>query len=539
MSYEDIPIEELNRICKDVQVLLGKDPDTSFIEVLKAEVMQQFREELEEAIDQRVVPQIRNLEIQTACQISKNNEFYAELKKITDHLAVQISKISDQIHLLRSNSSQNLEKIEATLKQLNRKADIYELQALTKEVASMTPLSTFYQLQEWTQTLAAKSDINRLDKDLLNIRGLINECPTIDQMLNEHAKIIVDIRSEISKEKTGLSAKISEVREMITENDGKIELTKNKIQQNNEILSKKINEVLELILERPWTQEIEDLNEKLGQKAPLNEIIDLRNLLEPKLDDFMEKFLEISFDLKEYTAVLARFDEVILTKASKEDIKAIRKMMNNVVLQSILDPMLTELFEKVKSLEEMQTVQRGGLEEARKEITGYSVLLSFQKTQAKDHARILDNMKSLGEVIKNKADKADIYSIFDIMGYREDVIDLSNFVGSIKDMFHQAVVLQQEAINTFLLSGDSPVTKNRHRTDIAKNLEGLLKKISSRPEYTPKNMTSSIRSKKKLSSMASIHIDSFLDEKSTPGRTLSTRNRRVASAIGNKRGSLA
>ena len=121
MSYEDIPIEVLNRICKDVQVLLGKDPDTSFIEVLKAEVMQQFREELEEAIDQRVVPQIRNLEIQTACQISKNNEFYAELKKITDHLAVQISKISDQIHLLRSNSSQNLEKIEATLKQLNRK----------------------------------------------------------------------------------------------------------------------------------------------------------------------------------------------------------------------------------------------------------------------------------------------------------------------------------------------------------------------------------------------------------------------------------
>ena len=80
MSYEDIPIEVLNRICKDVQVLLGKDPDTSFIEVLKAEVMQQFREELEEAIDQRVVPQIRNLEIQTACQISKNNEFYAELK---------------------------------------------------------------------------------------------------------------------------------------------------------------------------------------------------------------------------------------------------------------------------------------------------------------------------------------------------------------------------------------------------------------------------------------------------------------------------
>ena len=539
MSYEDLPIEVLNRICKDVQILLGTDPESSFIEVLKAELLQQFREELEESIEARVIPQIRNMEIQTACQISKNNEFYAELKKITDHLAVQISKLSDQINLLRSSSSQNLEKLEATLKQLNRKADIYEVQALGKEIASMTPLTTFYQLQEWTQTLAAKADISRIDREIVSVRGLISDCPTMDQMLNEHARIIVDMKSEISKEKTALSAKISEVREMNAENDGKIEMTKNKIQQNNEILSKKINEVMDQVLEKPWTPEIEDLHEKLGQKAPLNEIIDLRNLLEPKLEDFMEKFLEISGDLKEYTTVMARFDEVILTKASKEDIKVMRKIMNNVVLQSALDPMLSELSDKVKSLEEMQKVQKGGMEEAKKEITTFSALLSFQKTQAKDHARILDNMKSLSEIIKNKADKADIYSIFDIMGYREDVIDLSNFVGNIKDMFHQAVVLQHEAMTTFLLSGDPPVTKNRHRTDIAKNLEGLLKKISAKPEYSPKNITSSIRSKKNLSSVASIHIDSFFDDKNVTGRTMSTKSRRVTSAITRKRGSIA
>lgn len=536
MSYEDIPIEILNRFCKELQSLVSEDPNASLLEVLKSQIHQEFAETLDLAIEERIVPQIRNLEIQTACQISKNHEFYAELKKITDQLAVQISKLSDQINLLKSNSTQHLEKIELTIKQLNRKADIYELQALGKEVALMTPLTTFYQLQEWAQTLAGKTDIARLDRELRKTNEMIAECPTIDQMLNENAKIIVDMRSEISKEKLSLIAKISEVREMNTENDGKIEMTKNKIQQNNEILSKKINEVSEHIVSKPWTEETDELLLKINEKASSQEIVDLKNLVDPKLDDILVKFFEISEDLQEYTTVLARFDEVILTKASKEDFKVLKKMMNNTVLQNVLDPIITELVSKVAVLEETQKKQNLSLEEAKKEITSYAVLTVFQKTQAKDHAKLLDSMKTLTENIKSKADKSDIYSIFDIMGYREDFIDLSNSVHMFKDLFHQSVVLQQEAMNTFLHSGDSPVTKNRKRGEIVKNFEFIMRKLSSNPETTGKKP--SFRSKKNLSSMASIHLDHFIDDKSATARATSTKNRRIVSAITKKRGSL-
>ena len=99
--------------------------------------------------------------------------------------------------------------------------------------------------------MASKTEIIKIDKELTNIRLLISDCPTFEQMLNELTKVVVDLKSEISKEKNLLSARINEIKEMNIDNDGKIELTKNKIQQNNEILSKKINEIFEFVLEKP------------------------------------------------------------------------------------------------------------------------------------------------------------------------------------------------------------------------------------------------------------------------------------------------
>ena len=539
MSYEDIPIETVNRLCNEYTLLVGEDSSDSFFDILKSKISDSLRLEFEFTIEEKVIPLIRNLEIQSACQVSKSNEFYSELKKITDHLALQISKLSDQISLLKSNSHQQLEKIETAMKQLGRKADIYELQALSKEVSNMTPLNTFYQLQEWTQTLAGKTDIIRVDRDLEKIRGLISDCPTIDQMLNEHAKIIVDMKGEISKEKLNLISKINELKEIISENDEKNEFLKNKMQQNNEILSKRITEVMDYVLEKPWTEDTEKLLRKIKKKATSKEIQDLRELMEPKLDDFIQKFGEISLELNEYTSVMARFDEVILTKASKDDVKMTQKMIHNMVLQQTIDPILTEITEKLKIIEESQKTQTSALEDTRKEISTYTLIIASQKAQAKDYVEIMDSIRSITESMRYKADKSDFYSIFDIMGYRDDIINVSNLVHRVKDFFHQALVLQHEAVSTFILSGDSPVAKNKRRLDIAKNLEILLKKVNTSQEIVKNVMNVAYNSKKKINSMTSIHLESLTDDKHLGSRIMSTKTRRIASAVCNKRNSLS
>jgi hypothetical protein len=80
MSYEDLPIELLNRLARDIKEFV-EDSELSVFEILKAQVRESLKLEFESVIEQKVTPQIKNLEIQSAYQVSKTNEFYAELKK--------------------------------------------------------------------------------------------------------------------------------------------------------------------------------------------------------------------------------------------------------------------------------------------------------------------------------------------------------------------------------------------------------------------------------------------------------------------------
>jgi hypothetical protein len=536
MSNEDVLPEHINKICKEIMEITGQDQNQSFIQALKSEIQNNLTLEFQMMIDEKVIPQIRNIEMQMACQISKTNEFYSELKKITDNQSIKTNKLSDLINLVKTNSTQNHDRLENFIKQLNKKAEASDLQTLAKEVAKMTPLNTFFQLQEWTQSLAPKSEISRIDKDLSKANSRISDCPTIEQMINENSKIIVDLRSELSKEKSALVAKIYELKELAIENDGKIESTKSRIQQNNDIFSKKIADVLEFVLEKPWLEEIQMLSQRIEAKATSQEIIDLKQAVEPKMDKFIFQFQEISEDLKDYSSALARFDEVILTKASKEDVKMIQKNLNNIVLQHTMDSIVEEIFKRLNTVEEASKTHKKLIEDSNKEINAFTTLANTQKTQAKDYIKILESMRNLTESIKNKADKADIYSLLDIMGYRDDVNNLNVFVEKIKDFFHQALVLQHEAMTTFLLSGDSPVTKNKHRAEIAKNLEFLMRKVNLKPE-SHSNASIPVRSKKNLSSVTSIKIDDLIDlDKITSSRAMSTKARRVLSAVNKKHG---
>lgn len=570
MSHEDTLSLNVGKLLGEFNEMLGENAEGSYIEALKAKIEENIKESLKESlkealqesltktleeslkisiqdslreelymvIEHKVTPSIRNLEIQSACQVSKTNEFYAELKKITEHITGQISKLADQVIAVKSSSTQNLEKIEYTIKQLNKKADLYELQALAKEVSGMTPLVTFYQHQEWTQTLAPKTEIYRIDYDLAHSKEMIMERPTIERMLNEQAKIIVDLRSEISKEKGSLLLKINDLKEADSGLDSKIEMTKNKMQQNNEIISKKINEVFDYVLEKPWTEDVELLSHRIDTKATSQEISDMRNAIEPKMNEFIERYTEMTTDLDDYCKVMARFDEVILTKASKEDVKILQKYQNNFVLQHTIDPIITDFYTKLKIFEDKFNLYSKNLEDIKQEVSAYSLISSYQKTQAKDHQKLLDNMKALRESMKVKADKSDICSLFDIMGYRDDIINLSSILEKIKDLFHQAVVLQHEAMTTLLLSGDSPVAKNRHRAEITKNLESLMKRINSNSDLLSNMKQKTLRSKKNLSSMTSITLENAFDDKTPSSRTASTRHRRVTSSAGKRRPNL-
>ena len=535
MLNEEIPTELVNRFIYEMYNYVGGSPDTSFISELssnlKSTIQESIKNEFSEFIQEHVIPSIRNIEIQTAIQVSKTNEFYAELKKITDHLSIQQSKANDMITLVKGSALSNLEKIENTIKQVNKKADLYELQVLSRELTSMTPLSTFYQFQEWSQSLASKSEIQRIDKDIKEVQDTVSKRPTYEDMQNENSKIIVDLKAEAAKEKTFMIRKIEKIKENIPRLDEKIELTKGKIQQSNEILTKRINEVLELLDSKPWTPDIDEVEKVIKTKATKLELDQIKENFEPKLQDILLRSMDIERDLREYSDVMARFDEVILTKSSKEDVKVVHQMMKTFVTQMTMDPVLEIYSSKFEGIDSRLANYGKAIEDVSKEIASYSAISALLKSQSKDYTKMMDSIKIINETLKHKADKADIYNMFDVVGYRDDVISLNTNVEKLKELFTQSIVLQHETLATFVPSVDPQVTKNRHRAEIGKNLDLILRKLNP----TPDRIEKVARSRKKLSSAPAIKLETTLDEKILTSRTSSTKHRRVASAVGQKR----
>ena len=512
--------------------------EQSFVRALTTNLvktlMDKVKSELNSVVQDSVLPTVRNIEVQSALQISKTNETFAEAKKVTDHLFIQISKLNEHLNLLKANLITLNDKHEATSKLVIKKADLFELQAFAKELSSMTPLHTFYKFQDWAQSLASKDEVEKLVKSIEVLKDDIEDKPSLDYVQNELSKIILEARQELNKEKTLLMRKFVKLKETSSEHKEKIDHVKQSIKQTNDIVSKRFHEIMDQIEKKPWTGDFNALQADIKTKATLQQIEEIKGLYDPKIQGIIEKSQEIGEDLQEYSDVMARFDEVILTKASKEDIKVISQKMKSLVSQSSIDPVLSDYSQKFQKTEERLKSVSKLVDDVNDRITAYHGISTLLKTQTKDYTKMLDSIKSIKETLKHKADKSDIYSIFDVVGYKEDILALTSHVEKIKEMFLQTVVLQHDTVGTLMPSVDPQNAKNRVRAEVVKHLDIIAKKLANPPDRDS-NTVKVDRSKKKMESLAPISLENTVDEKILSSRNNSVKHKRVFSAVGNKR----
>lgn len=530
--------ESENKFLIEIAKYAADHSEQSFVKALTANLMKSLMDkvkgELNSVVQDSVLPIVRNVEVQTALQISKTNETFAEAKKVTDHISIQILKLSEHLNLLKANLITLNDKHEVTSKLVIKKADLYELQAFAKELSSMTPLHTFYKFQDWAQSLASKDEVEKLDKEVDLIKEKVEDKTSLDYVQNELSKIIVEVKSELNKEKTLLTRKFVKLKEISSEHKEKIDHVKQNIKQTNDIVSKRFHEIMEQIEKKPWTPDLNALQSEIKTKATLQQIEEIKEIYNPKIQGIIEKNQEISEDLQEYSDVMARFDEVILTKASKEDIKVINQKMKSLVSQSSIDPILSDYSQKFQKTEERLKSVTKLVDDVNDRITAYHGISTLLKTQTKDYTKMLDSIKSINETLKHKADKSDIYSIFDVVGYKEDILVLTSHVEKIKEMFLQTVVLQHDTVGTLMPSADPQNAKNRVRAEVVKHLDIIAKKLTN-PLEKDANTVKVDRSKKKMESLAPISLENTVDEKILSSRNNSLKHKRVFSAVGNKR----
>lgn len=226
--------------------------------------------------------------------------------------------------------------------------------------------------------------------------------------------------------------------------------------------------------------EIERVNDILATKSSLDDFKVLKNDLVPKVDEFGLRLDKFSRDLRTFEAALARFDEIILTKGSKDDIKQLQTYMATLLKQDTFYLANSEISIRLGSSESRQKVIEENIENIKEDMDKYALSSQSQKTQTRDYANLLNGISDLKESVNLKADKSDIFSITGKMADKTDVENLKLNSDVLTRQFQQAVQLQSETLKTMLRTADTAIKKDKVRLELSRNTDILLTWINTR-----------------------------------------------------------
>ncbi|CAI2383280.1 unnamed protein product [Moneuplotes crassus] len=141
-------------------------------------------------------------------------------------------------------------------------------------------------------------------------------------------KLKQEIMSEMQESQKGLELKISEEidrqRSCIKENESNIAAFNQKIYT----IYSKIGEVKDKLEEKATKKDIEDIYKEMEKYCRFQHVKDLEFKVMPKITNFADSISDFQTKLDQTDSIIQRFDEILLTKASKVTLESFRDQLH-------------------------------------------------------------------------------------------------------------------------------------------------------------------------------------------------------------------
>lgn len=230
----------------------------------------------------------------------------------------------------------------------------------------------------------------------------------------------------------------------------------------------------------------------LGDKATRDELAALKDHIDPLISDFKVEVDHFKYKIQKNDLVLERFDEILLEKAAKDDIREIRGLLELLARKDdfietseiqhkdidVLKSQIKQLFTKTEETKEL--------------FSAMAYKLDIIKRENHDVTQISYKLQNFKEIIETKADKSEIFGIYDLMGRQDDVTNLEIQTSKIKRQLELNCVMMHSMCRTLLKSGEPPPVIRKQRFDLFKNI-GVLVNWVNGEGGSPRNFATSSR----------------------------------------------
>lgn len=379
----------------------------------------------------------------------------------------QMAKFHDKMDAFRKDLDEksSLEDISEIRKKIKLFAFQYDLEALKVEVSEK----------------ASRDSMNKLEKRLNRLEGFLDNfihksnLDEIEQNIRLKVEAFMDLncvsRDDFSEFKAYYSMAKLKVDEDLKNLNNKFEVQTKNFRENNAKVQQKLSD-------KPWKKDNEKIRAEMLGYSKLADFKDFENKINPLIGSYEQKMTIFTSKINEFEIIVERYDEILLEKASKDDIKQIKSQLPTFVTLNNFDEGNKKLTIKTinltKDLEDLNST----IKSHENTLSSLSNRIESLKKDSKETLNIISILNSVREQISEKADKIDFHKLLDIMGKKENIDKINDRIDCIQKQIELNAILSQTLCRTLIAAGESSSVVVRQRQDVYRKMTGLVGWIS-------------------------------------------------------------
>ena len=458
----------------------GKEYEVSLLETLKKEIRKEVIEEVKrmkasEAEETRIwQDSLQENLYRVYDQVEENK---TNLESVTGEYAnskAELEKLLEQCP--KDHAS-----LEEVKEQIATKAESSEMNMVLSRLNNFVTFTEFDELSEKITKLASLNELNRLKNEVNNLQSQLKALPTTEslQKLNDSLSSYTEQLFFKCLKKEDFEEKHREILSKSDNLDNRIESFRTKTNTEIKKVNYKVDGLDRNLKSKPWKQDLSLLQNEVYTKVSFGDIADLKEFVSSKISVFGENITSFSKSIEYFEKALARFDEVILQKASKDDFKVFKQHSTNFALKEQVNSDLNELKLTISGLDSKNEENLRHIQNLKEQLLNQPFAEQPKKNEDKNLNALVSELEEIREEVKFKADKSEVYTLADHTGNKKDLEELKKQVEKVTINFHQSVAILAESIKTMLRKPDTLGSRNNRRLELLQNCTAILNSLFS------------------------------------------------------------
>lgn len=429
----------------------------------------------------------------TALQISteeKLTEVRHEIKQSQDESTEIISKFRDELCGISLNSKdlfssvnniknltgENTMYIKEMRKEMDTKSSMNNIEEIRHIIKGLTPLNSYETLKSRVSECVSIYQYQDLYKKLEKFKLRVKNYVKTEDMDRKFRDFTMNLSKDFALSYVSNNLYESfqnRTEKMFHDTNEHILNLKDYINKLDNSNNDKIRLVKKAIESRPWKTEVNAIYNELNIRVLRDELEEFNKETNQSVRNFAREMMKFKNQVDKFEKVLERFDEILLDKAEKNDIKKLNTVVASLASLDALEGLKKTMNAFTRESEIKFQAQVDIVDRVKVNFDIIQEKFELLKKDNFDVTNLSASVVEFRQILERKAEKQDIYEIYDNMCKRIDFIEASEGLKILKKQVEQSTSLMFSLCRTLLKTGEPESQLKRQRYELLKNFHSL------------------------------------------------------------------